>query len=286
MNAFRPDDYPQLTEAKVILHSRHPDGGPDLVTVEATMHRFVLAELNTHRDFSRNSQSSRAIPVVTQLARIGASPAFPLAWPQEQSGMSGGDTLDGGALAEAKELLGDIASYAFNAISAYVDRHPEAGTRLHKSALNRPLEWFSWHRVIITSCRWENFFEQRCSPKAQPEFEAVARAIEQAISASQGDLLEGDDWHLPYVTPEERRRHDDSTLRRISASRCAGVSYLNHDRDPDVRLDLDRYERLATADPPHFSPFEHVATPATSGEVALGNLAPHWRQMRHDRSAW
>jgi hypothetical protein len=58
------------------------------------MHRFVLAEMNTHRAFSRNSASSRAIPVQKIIDRVTNDPAWPVVWPKEQAGMQGGEEHD------------------------------------------------------------------------------------------------------------------------------------------------------------------------------------------------
>ena len=48
--------------AKVIADSVSPKG-IRLVTIECQFPRFILAQVNTHRVFSRNSASSRAIPI-------------------------------------------------------------------------------------------------------------------------------------------------------------------------------------------------------------------------------
>lgn len=269
----------QLTDAKVIEHSVD-HLGHELVTIEATMHRFVLAELNTHRAFSRNSQSSRAIPVMTQLARLADAPAMFLKLPAEQSGMSGGAPLQGEDLQRAMEYLEDIANHTYQRTLEYIETtEKKNGKRLHKSLMNRPLEWFMWHRVVITSAEWQNFFSQRCSPAAQPEFEACANAIRDAIEKSDPISRV---VHTPYLTDDERQTLDRGNQMRVSSSRCAGVSYLNHDREPNVKADLDRYRKLTSATPPHWSPLEHVAvqTGATGVLRVRGNFAPHWVQMR------
>jgi len=80
------------TSAKIIADSVNATGDR-LTTMEVTFHRFVLAEFNTHRVFSRNSASSRAIPVTKQMERVTDDLAYPVAWPAEQRGMQGGDAL-------------------------------------------------------------------------------------------------------------------------------------------------------------------------------------------------
>ena len=48
-------------EAKIVADSINPQGDR-ITTYLLTFPRFILAELNTHRVFSKNSASSRAIP--------------------------------------------------------------------------------------------------------------------------------------------------------------------------------------------------------------------------------
>lgn len=259
--------------------------------MEVTFHRFVLAEFNTHRIMSRNSASSRAIPVEKTLRRVTENPAWPLKWPAEQPGMQGGSELVGGDLADARRLLEAIWNDTLNRISAYVSSHPDKSTRLHKSILNRPMEWFSWHTVIASSTSFAGFFEQRVSPLAQPEIEAPAALMLQAYNSSTPVLLKPGEWHRPYMEaddPEWARshaKHDavttaDDLLNQMSVARCARVSTLNHDGVRDPNKDVGLFAKLVSANPIHYSPLEHVATPLAEGESAPGNFEG-WAQLRH-----
>ena len=169
------------TEARVIEDSIWE--GYRLTTMEVTLHRFVLAEFNTHRVFSRNSASSRAIPVQKQLDRVSDEPALPLKHPREQKGMQGGDELEGQDLLDAQDLIRDILLDVTDNIQIYMNRHPDAEHRLHKSVLNRYLEPFMWHTIVVTSTEWDNFFGLRCSPLAQPEIRAAALLMRDAYEA-------------------------------------------------------------------------------------------------------
>lgn len=80
--------------AKVVADSVSP-AGQRLVTVEATLPRMVLAELNTHRTFSRNSASSRAIPVAKQLSKVFGDPFVPEKFGKNQPGMQSSVWLEG-----------------------------------------------------------------------------------------------------------------------------------------------------------------------------------------------
>ena len=246
------------TYAKVIADSIN-GRGDRLVTFEVKFHRFVLAEFNTHRVFSRNSASSRAIPVEKQLRRIKDDPAIPLAWPAGQKGMQGGDALSAELREEVEKIWIEAAEDAVLFAEMLVDRG------LHKSVTNRILEPFMWHTCVVSATSWENFFNQRCSPLAQPEIRAAAEMMMTAYHDSTPEHMTEGDWHLPYIQPEDRGvRGTLSKLIQISAARCARVSYLTQDGVRDQEEDLKLYQRLITADPAHFSPLEHVASPDLS----------------------
>ena len=249
--------------AKVIADSVSPEGHR-LTTMEVTFHRFVLAEFNTHRVFSRNSASSRAIPFRKQVERIESAPAIPLAWPREQKGMQGGDEIEHTQALMAEDAWLDAKHVAVSEAKYIAD------LGVHKSVVNRLLEPFMWHTVVVTATEWEGFFAQRCSPLAQPEIRVAAEMMRDAYEASVPTAIEPGDWHLPYIDDEDvtavlqdssRSLRPMAVLARISAARCARVSYLTHDGKRDLAADLALYDRLVGADPWHASPLEHPATP-------------------------
>jgi hypothetical protein len=277
--------------AKVILDSVSPVGDR-LTTMEVVFHRFVLAEFNTHRVLSRNSASSRAIPVEKQLERFQHDPANPLVWASEQPGMQGGAELTGQALIDAKMLWRDIQMSVHYKISEYVASHSKE-QRLHKSLLNRWLEPAMWHTAIVTSTEWANMFRQRVSPLAQPEFDAVAKLMQAALEESTPTEVDYGEWHMPYIRPEDvewansRDIPSKNALKMISVARCARVSYLTHDGVRDPGKDVEMFTKLVEADPPHASPLEHVATPRLpAGEGGVGCVwagnFDGWRQLRHE----
>lgn len=297
--------------AKVVADSVSP-AGHRVTTLEVVLHRFVLAEFNTHRVFSRNSASSRAIPLRKQLERVRTDLAFPVSWPREQAGMQGGDELSEREQDHAKGVWWDHAAMAARRAELL------GALGLHKSVANRLLEPFLWHTVVVTATAWENFFRQRCSPLAQPEIRAAAEAMRAALEASEPRQLQDGEWHLPYLdgdtAAEVTSSEPDSLalLPRISAARCARVSYLTQDGRRDYEEDLALYERLVAANPPHWSPLEHVARPwawntasywippdtrdmfvgqRTAADVPGGGIGPvpkvgnllGWRQLRLDK---
>jgi thymidylate synthase ThyX len=266
--------------AKVIADSVS-DSGKRLTTMEVQCHRFVLAEFNTHRRFSRNSASSRAIPFPKQLSRIDdLGIAYPLSWPAEQKGMQGGTELSQNDIDMARKRW----YYAYEDIRAQAVKLHQLG--VHKSVINRLLEPFMWHKIIVSATEWENFFDQRCSPLAQPELRVLAEMMRDALNASVPNYVETGVWHLPYIDDETIQnvmdeptiRDETEALRMISAARCARVSYLTHDGKRDILVDLGLFKRLTTANPPHWSPLEHVATPDRLGTIKSN--FDGWIQLR------
>lgn len=264
--------------------------GHRLSTMEIRFHRFVLSEFNTHRRFSRNSASSRAIPAMTFLNRAKEHPAFPLRWTSEKPGMQGGVELTGSARLDAEDLFADARNAITDLIEDYMVKHPEAGERLHKSLINRLLEPFMWHTVVVTSSEWGNFFNQRCSPLAQPEIEAVAWMMKEALDQSTPVETHINEWHLPYITEVERQTMDGINheggipiLAKMSAARCCRVSREKQGYDSMVEADLSTWKMLMDplekGEPPHASPMEHVARP-TMDPHPPGNY-DGWVQLRH-----
>lgn len=274
-----------MISATIIEDSISP-AGHRLTTYEATFHRFILAEVNTHRLFSRSSASSRAVPTWKNIQKVRDNPAIPLVWASEQKGMQGGAEVDETQWAE------DVwRSACANALSS-AEMLAEAG--VHKSIVNRVLEPFMWHTAIITATSYENFFGLRNNPLAQPEFFALAAQMEAAYDESIPTPLSDGAWHRPYIRDEDWDELNDrgvpaheieTGLNKVSAARCARVSYLTQAGTRDIDEDIRLYERLTDAQPPHSAPLEHVATPWRAnvneyGRAKVGNFVG-WRQLRY-----
>ncbi len=240
--------------AKIVLDSVS-EVGDRLTTMEVTFPRMVLAEFNTHRMFSRNSASSRAIPVQKQLERIKNDPFIPIYWGLQQSGMQADQELDDYGIEAAKAEWLRARDAAIDQAEKLLYMH------LHKQITNRLLEPFMWHTVIVTATEWSNFFALRANPDAQPEIRVIAEMMQELYKQSEPTLVHKGSWHLPFIQPEERDGTFEHTedARKISAARCARVSYLTHDGKRDLAADLMLYERLVGGG--HMSPLEHVATP-------------------------
>jgi thymidylate synthase ThyX len=275
-------------EAKVLADSVSP-AGQRLTTLEATFPRFILAEFNTHRVFSRNSASSRAIPVAKQLRRLLDDPYVPIEFGSNKPGMQAGPSLTGAArdAAEAewlrarddavRHVLGLITSpenvagfenlhECLESAQGSLKEPPAEWLNVHKQVANRLLEPFMWHTVIVSSTTWENFFNLRCHPDAQPEIRLIATKMRDAVERSVPTRLEPDEWHLPLIGEAEREEASSpEELAKISIGRCARVSYLTHAGTRDLSADVALYDRLLESG--HMSPMEHVARPMTPTEL-------------------
>jgi thymidylate synthase ThyX len=267
--------------AKIIADSISP-GGKRLVTLECEMHRFVLAEFNTHRVFSRNSASSRAIPYQKMRAKALENTAFPVSWPAEQKGMQGGEELSTELQIFARNTWREAVLSAVH----YTDQLHEKG--VHKSVINRLLEPFIPHKAIVSATEWDGFFEQRLHPDAQPEIHQLAIAMKAVMDESTPTQLADNEWHMPYAPDkgeiyhsfwEDKFESPNEAMRAVSVARCARVSYETHDGVRDVEKDYELYFRLKDHKPAHASPFEHVATPRSDILIPQGNFKG-WTQLR------
>lgn len=273
-----------------------------LTTFEVTFPRIVLAEFNTHRTFSRNSASSRAIPVEKMLKRVEEDPFIPIYWGKNQKGMQADQELtepeqDAAALVWLKARDESVVE---------VRRMLELG--IHKQITNRLLEPWLWHTVIVTATDWFNFFALRCHKDAMPEIRRIADMMRELYVRNIPEKASDDYWHLPLVYGDDglplypEDVHDAiaiakeagvpdldqpkaarDILVKVSCGRCARVSYLTHDGRRDLKDDIGLYDRLRTSG--HMSPLEHAARPMTSAEWAAAQYAGNlkgWIQHRKE----
>jgi len=246
--------------------------GDRLTTMECTFHRFILPEVNTYRMWSRNAASSRAIPLKRRIEEVRSNPAIPVHWGKNQRGMVAELILDEADEIEARNKWIEAANHAAD-IAEHFDN-----LKLHKQVAARILEPFVWHTSVIASTDFDNCFNQRIHADAQPEFQVLAIEMKKALDNSKPEEIGYNEWHLPYVTPAEQILTLE-TKKKISVARVARSSYLNQNKS-DIDSDIALYERLVSADPPHLSPFEMVATPALGKGSIPGNFNG-WHQLRH-----
>lgn len=261
-----------MITAKVICDSINQQGNR-LTTFELRYPKFIHGEFMTHRVFSRNASSSRAIPTEKLLEEVRSSVlrASPVFWGKNQKGMQATEEMDEGEQTIMRDL------WMKGALSAAMIAELMLKNGGHKQIVNRVLEPFSHINVVCTATEYDNFFGLRLHADAQPEARALAIAMWNARKASTPQVLQPGWWHLPYVPVDDgcgnaiawdERIDDIETVRKVSVARCARVSYRSFEtgRESTIEEDLKLFDRLVGTHPLHASPAEHQATP----DVQLG----------------
>lgn len=247
--------------AKILAYSRD-HRGRYIVSWELEYPRFIHGEFMTHRLFSRNAASSRAIPVASMIRAIKDNPAMPIHWGKNQSGMQANEQLTGVELEAVKDFWLRAADEATE-IAGYMSY---AGA--HKQIVNRILEPFQTMKTVMTATCLDNFFWLRNHEDAQPEIKELARLMWEALQGEEAALLSPGDWHVPYFGEGYWLKGCGIPLEdalAISASCCAQVSY----RKLDDTLEKAHmvFQRLVDSKPVHASPFEHQATPMVNSDT-------------------
>ncbi len=256
------------SEVKILADSINPNG-VRLTTFEVSVHLFNWVDWLTHREFSRNAQSNRAIPTKKIIESVKNDPALPFHWGKNQPGMQADEELSPEDIEKVKSKWLEMAAAACDN-AEYLQ-----SLGGHKQFVNRSLAPFMWIRAIISSTKWENFFRLRCHPAAQPEIRIPAERMREALSNSKPSQLKWGDWHRPLIRAEDVGL--DLVLNKLATARVARVSYLTHSGVRDSDKDLELHDKLLSDN--HMSPFEHIAV-ADEQKRSVSNFDPSWLQYR------
>jgi len=282
-----------MIKAEIVADSINPHGCR-LTTFVLRFPRIVLAELNTHRMFSRNSTSSRAIPFETMLKMVQTDPFIPIRFQKDHKGMQGIEYFEG---QEREQCVVDW----LKARDAAVQAATSFSMPVTKQLRNRLLEPFMWHTVIVSATEYENFFALRAHKDAEIHIEALAYRMLEAYNVSKPKSLAVGEWHVPFgeqiddsrllealsagfgISPigmdiESPTGIMDGLKRKIAIARCARVSYTNFEGKDDYVADIKLCDRLFGNNPKHLSPTEHVARCEDHSQF-VGNFRG-WTQMR------
>lgn len=262
-----------MITAKIIKDSIHSDNR--LTTLELEYPRYILPEINTHRIFSRNSQSSRAIPVERMIQMVSASKWYPI-FMMNKKGMAASNHISICDIDDAQFWWDAAKEDAITAATKLM----ELG--IHKQIVNRLLEPFSTIKTVLSSTSFENFFNLRLAEGAQQEIQELAYKMKEAIDNSTPTQLDIGQWHLPYVREEESLLPASKQVA-LSAARCARVSYLTHDGTRDLEKDYTLHGQLVSER--HMSPTEHQATPGIA-DRHYGNFKGWIQYRQHLESNW
>lgn len=255
------------------------EAGDRITTFELEYHRYIHSEIMTHRLFSRNAMSSRAIPVAKMLEQVRNKPATPVHWGKNKAGMQADEECNEFVWSVCVDEYGtreDAWKSAAYLAAAQAEELNKAG--YHKQIVNRLLEPFQMMKTVLTATEFANFFWLRRDKDAQPEIHELADCMFEAMQQSQPELLKAGEYHTPYVdhwrgVEDESDDfgymiYDENNLPvmlskeealAISSSCCAQVSYRMLDNSYDKAMDI--YNKLLAGAKVHASPFEHQATP-------------------------
>ena len=264
---------PTNISAKVICDSIS-EAGVRLTTFEIEYPRIVMSEFNTMRAISKNSSSSRAIPVSKMLEHTKNINLKPIYFGSKKSGMQAGDELLGVELEQAKGVWEASLRNAVGS-SEMLDSLGVA-----KEVTNRLVEPFQLVKVVCTATDWDNFFNLRLHPDSDPNICMLAYKMYKAMQESKPITLKAGEWHLPYVNlgwngkgemcyaDEDFNSVDLGQAIKLSAASCASVSY----RTEGMTLEkADKiFDMLIDAEVIHASPFEHLGTPIKPKYDELG----------------
>ena len=275
-----------MFKANIICDSLHSGTGSRLTTFELTYPRFIHAEFMTHRAFSRNSSSSRAIPIAKMLNDVLTDPVIPIHWGANQKGMQADEVLSEEKQRECEERWIIMRDQAVTMASQLSD------IGLHKQIANRLLEPWMWITVIATGTErgFQNFFKLRCHEAAEPHMQKLAYMMqkEYAKGVPKASHIELPwTWHLPFVSEDEIIDIGETQSIMKSVARCARGSYLQHNGNFSLQDDLDLYERLSMVG--HWSPFEHQGKPDSNLSIErraalCGNFGVYSGWVQHRKT--
>lgn len=190
-----------------------------------TYPRFIHGEIMTHRVFSRNSASSRAIPFDKMSKMVLDDPFIPIAFQLDHKGMQGNSYIQ-----QTDELIDKWIEARDQALDHATQLNKLGVT---KQICNRILEPFMWHTVLVTSTEWNNFFDLRCpqytdnngnifkskkdyckfhnidinsninwlsinKSQAEIHIQELAELIYDNLDESKPNVLQPNEWHIPF----------------------------------------------------------------------------------------
>lgn len=271
--------------ARVVAYSVSEETNEKIITFELEYPRLIHSELMTHRLFSRNAASSRAIPVQKMIEMVRENPAMPVRFGKNQPGMQDSGDKFVVEIPYAGGFIGieDAWNHASEAASDYAEMISNAG--YHKQIANRLLEPFQYIKTVVTfTGNGSNFYGLRDHPDADPTICELAQVMKEARDEAKVHVLGVGDWHLPYYENGVFRKGIDKGLeqaKRISASCCAQVSFRKLDNSSEKADKV--FERLVESKPVHASPTEHQATPLKAG---VGFRSKYVTHIDRDGNPW
>lgn len=252
----------QKITANIVADSIN-ENGCRITTFIVQFPRIVLAEFNTHRMLSKNSASSRARPFSLMLKEANENAFVPVRWMKKHSGMQGKSYMNEEESRKAEQAWLAARDAAVSAAKLLDELN------VSKQIVNRTLEPYLMHQVIVTGTDFENFFALRAHEDAEIHIGELAQKMLSLYNDSKPKFLKAGEWHIPFgdqfdsekltKTTKDTTNDIETAKLKIACARCARLSYKNfgseeiYDYSADIRL------FHALVDSNHMSPLEHVA---------------------------
>ena len=131
--------------------------GDRVTSLVLTYPRIIHAEMMTHRMFSRNASSSRAVPIQKMIEAVKNNTFCPFEFQKAHKGMQGSEYFTGQDKADCIKLWLESAELALQ----QAEKMKEKG--ITKQIINRILEPYQYYTVLITGSEegWDNFHSLR-----------------------------------------------------------------------------------------------------------------------------
>jgi len=232
------------------IHPSAVDGGE----WEDSQPEPVVASVNPFTEnISRNSESSRAVPIPQLIERVINDPYVPQ-WRSAQKGMQGGDLLD---FYTRRSLIDSWLTHRDNCVRLAQDYYDMGVCKQDISAILLP---FMRIDIIATGSgkAWQNFIKLRAHQDAHPDFANYAYELADLIQISKPEILDPGEWHIPYGKEAlDKKLSTTKSILDYSTIKCARFSY----QGALAKIDLDKTDIAAKAkklySDGHMSPFEH-----------------------------
>lgn len=317
-----------MINAKLVKTSYNLKTKNYLFTYVVTFPRIILPEVLTHRAFSRNTSSSRAIPLSKMVEVIKEKPFVPYLWQKAHKGMQGNDYIIDKTSIKARsyswlKARNYAVRYAQDLGMEFLDIGQQDNEPVTKQLCNRLLEPFMWVTMAITTSEsgLRNFFDLRCPKyywgdtntkykswnelcedmkKDGANEEVMCELINTPLverfknNLSQAEVhiqllaeemyneylkkeelreeLKENEYHIPFITKEEKYSRTKQDLFVLSVARAARVSYTAIEDD---HQNINFETALAIYDKcfknKHSSVFEHIAK-TTNNPYCYNNL--------------
>ena len=202
-------------------------------------------------------------------------PFIPIKWMAAHKGMQGTEYLNE---ADSREAVHQWLKSRHLAVqqAKELDR-----LRVTKQLVNRILEPYMWHEVIVTATDYENFFALRAHPDAEIHIAALAEAMLLAYNKSTPTRLSAEQWHIPFgdhfdraklvalvdkTDPLSAEEQIERFKKEIACARSARISYKPFGSEDQYDYVADRKLFRSLVDGGHMSPLEHCARAMSDAE--------------------